>query len=245
MTLDTCRQIYYNWHDNFKNCLLLVYRHEVDTVDKSMSTENEYNLDRKAASRLLKVSIRTVDRYIKTKKLSTQAINGRIWLSRGEIQNFKSRQSRQAIVDKVDMSTSEMSIDNNVDNVGKTVDKVDNIVVGPRKNRGESGIFKKLYEEVKEELNEKQARLEIANYRVGQLETQVKNSIPLLEYHRENYEKNKAEERLKKDLEERENLVSKLKKQLKYAKFNKRIFLIILLVVLALQPLWLLLNSFE
>ncbi len=210
-----------------------------------MSTENEYNLDRKAASRLLKVSIRTVDRYIKTKKLSTQAINGRIWLSRGEIQNFKSRQSRQAIVDKVDMSTSEMSIDNNVDNVGKTVDKVDNIVVGPRKNRGESGIFKKLYEEVKEELNEKQARLEIANYRVGQLETQVKNSIPLLEYHRENYEKNKAEERLKKDLEERENLVSKLKKQLKYAKFNKRIFLIILLVVLALQPLWLLLNSFE
>ena len=58
-----------------------------------------------------------------------------------------------------------------------------------RKENTESALFKALYEGVKEELSEKQERLEIANYRVGQLETQVRNSIPMLEYHRENYEK--------------------------------------------------------
>jgi len=110
-----------------------------------------------------------------------------------------------------------------------------------KKSNNEEEIYQKLYLELKEELKEKQLRLEIANYRVGQLESQVKNSIPLLEYHSENYKRKMAQEDLEIKLKDNESFVKTVTNQLKLERLNKRIFIIILLTVLALQPLWLLL----
>lgn len=213
---------------------------QVDNIQK------QYNFSREAASRLLKTSVRTLDRYIRAKKLSSQVISGRIWLNREEIESFKQEKIRGVTIDKVDMSTSKMSIDSRVDTVDSDVDNIDNSeVIEPlstQKRKLDPGneIYKKLYTELKEELNVKQERLEIANYRVGQLECQVRNSVPMLEYHKESYEKKKAEETLKSKLEESTSFIKTLSLKLKYAQFNKRIFLILLLIILALQPLWLL-----
>jgi hypothetical protein len=46
---------------------------------------NTFNLDRIAASRLLNVSLRTIDRYMATGKLSHIKSRGRVWLSKEEI----------------------------------------------------------------------------------------------------------------------------------------------------------------
>lgn len=225
----------------------------VDNIQK------KYNLSREAASRLLKVSIRTLDRYIKGKKMSTMVVDGRIWLSKGEVEQFKVDRGQKVIVDNVDMSTSRLSIDNVVDNVDGEVDKVDtvtksgdefvDILTTPRlkkHNHDGDGIYSKIYAELREELSEKQERLEIANYRVGQLENQLRNSVPMLEYHRENYEKKKAEKELKNKLNESMTVIQNLYQKIKYHKFSKKVFIIALLIVLALQPLWLLvLNPFE
>lgn len=204
-----------------------------------MDVDN-YKIDRKRASGLLNVSLRTVDRYAKSKKLSTVVVDGRVLFNEKEIVAFLG--GRQ-MVDKVDMSTGHLSIDNVVEEVDN-VDKegqgfVHSVSTSPKKTEGESGVYKKLFLELKEELHEKQERLEIANYRVGQLENQIKNSIPMLEYHRENYENKKKEETFKTEIEERKNLIEKLISQIKYEKFSKRIFIIIILIILALQPLWL------
>ena len=101
--------------------------------------------------------------------------------------------------------------------------------------------YKNLYIAQSEELKEKQDRLEIANYRVGQLEAQLKSSVPMLEYHREKYEIKREQDELKDQINESKNLVSRLSISIKYERFSKRVFLIILLIILALQPLWLLL----
>lgn len=203
----------------------------------------EFNIDRKAASKLLKMSLRTIDRYVRQKRLSTRVVNGRVWLDRKEIEGLKFEKERAIIVDKVDMSTPPMSIDNNVDNIVDTdVDNVDNgELIEIKRDDIEGKIYQKLYVELKEEVKEKQERLEIANYRVGQLEAQVRNSIPLLEYHRESYARKKQEKSFKNKIEELGSICKRLTVQLKFEKFNKRIFLIILLFILALQPLWLLL----
>lgn len=209
--------------------------------------ENIYNIDRKGASKLLKVSIRTVDRYIKAKKLSIQIINGRVWLNKAEIIRFKEELGRPVCVDKITVSTSDMSIDSDVDRI----DKIDNVEVVDHENfekfsskKSEKSlsdeVYKKLYADAKEELREKQERLEIANYRVGQLEAQIKNSIPLLEYHRENYERKKVEEEFVGKIQESLMTLKKLSLEVKIATFKKRISSIILFTVLALQPLWLL-----
>ncbi len=202
-----------------------------------------YNLDRKAASKLLKISVRTLDRYIRSKKMSTQVVDGRVWLDKGELEAFKRDKAAPVKVDSVNMSTSPVSMDTGVDTVDNieyfSQETVDTVETQKRK-KGSSQIYKKLYLELKEDLNEKQGRLEIANYRVGQLEAQLKSSMPMLEYHRENFEHQKAKEDLKQALSDGETVIKKLSTSLKYEKFNKRIFLIILLTILAIQPLWLL-----
>jgi len=210
--------------------------------------ENTYNIDRKAASKLLKVSMRTVDRYVKSKKLSIQIINGRVWLNKKEIIDFKDRRLAPVNVDKIIVSTPDLSIDDNVDRV----DRVDRVEVFENENfekfsskKNENSlsneVYKKLYFDAKDELKEKQERLEIANYRVGQLEAQVKNSIPLLEYHRENYERKKVEEEFATKINESITTLKKLSLEVKIATFKKRMAVIILFTILALQPLWLLL----
>ncbi|MBI2634181.1 hypothetical protein HYW82_00740 [Candidatus Peregrinibacteria bacterium] len=214
------------------------------------NAQKQYNLSREAASKLLKVSMRTLDRYLGGKKLSSQLVNGRIWLNKEEIDSLLHDKNRAVVVDKVDMSTSKMSIGVHMDNVDNMdspeQDAVDILSSQPRKISQQSGsgnAYKKLFEELRDELREKQERLEIANYRVGQLEAQVRNSIPMLEYHRENFEKQRVQQELSGKLEESTSLIKQLYLKIKYESFGKKLFLIILLGVLALQPLWLLLRD--
>lgn len=208
---------------------------------EAIEGQKQFNISRKAASELLKISIRTVDRYVKFKRLSSRVVNGRIWLDKDEVDLLRARQEGQIRVSDVDMSTSKMSIDN-MDNV-EVIDHdfVDNVstMSGKTRQRPEN-TYKKLYEELKEELKEKQERLEIANYHVGQLEAQVKNSVPMLEYHHERFKLKQSEEDLQGKLTESTDLIKRLATNLRQTKLSKRIFLIILLIILALQPLWLL-----
>lgn len=215
------------------------------TVDSVDNHSRQQKISRKEAAGLLKVSVRTVDRYVKAKKLSTVVDNGHLWLFREEIAHFNSRQ----VVDSVDTTVDRLSthlstvvdvdrVDTTVDNVDKTVDnRVDsvNILSTPRKHKN---TYKKLFYELQTELREKQERLEIANYRVGQLEAQVRNSVPMLEYHKEKYEKDKQEQDLREKLEESVDVIKSLQSRLKQIKFTKRMFLIGLLITLAIQPLW-------
>lgn len=226
-------------------CLYLVYRHNWTIYMETVDIQKRYNLSRETASKLLKVSIRTLDRYIKAKKMSSQIVDGRIWLDKNEIETFRVSKNKVVRVDTVDMSTSRMSIDNSMDRVDSvevfpqdSVDPVSTKHERPRSNSNDT--YKNLFLELKEELNEKQERLEIANYRVGQLEAQLRSSIPLLEYHREKYENKKIEEEYKTQLSESANILKRLSLSIKYEKFSKRIFVGLLLIILALQPLWLL-----
>lgn len=210
-------------------------------------SEKQYNLSREAACRLLKVSIRTVDRYVKAKRLSTMIVDGRIWLSREDVEGFLMSKGAGQVIDNNRVSTADMSSSQPVDDMD-TVEvfnqgSVHKLSTQRRTVRDSSDTFKNLYEELKEEVREKQERLEIANYRVGQLESQVRNSIPMLEYHREHFERQKLEEELRSKLDESSGLIKKLSTKLKYAKLGKRLYIAVLLVILALQPLWLLLLS--
>lgn len=214
-------------------------------IMEMVDTQKAYNLSRESASRLLKVSIRTLDRYIRSKKVSTRIVDGRIWLNKEELEVVKGGKSSVIRVDGEHVSTDRVSIDDSVDSMDNSeVFSPDNVRTmsgkQDRTRRHDHGeAYKNLYDELKKELEEKQGRLEIANYRVGQLEAQVKSSIPMLEYHRERYEIKKAEDELKGKINESENLIKRLSLSIKYEKFSKRIFLIILLLILALQPLWL------
>ena len=76
------------------------------TKETVLTGKVDYSIDRKTAAKLLKISIRTLDRYIQADKLSTRKDDGRIWLSKSEILDFKSdKEERKArrILDKKDI----------------------------------------------------------------------------------------------------------------------------------------------
>lgn len=209
-----------------------------------MSTVLKSNLvDREGASRYLKVSVRTLDRYIRAGKLSSQSVDGRIWLKKDILDAFKKAERKARIVSRVDSVDSGLSTDLAIDKVDSSrrfgQDFVD-IVSTPdkAKNPDKTSVYKDLYIRTKEELNEKQERLEIANYRVGQLENQLKNTMPVLKYHHENFEQQKLQEDLKKQIQEMELYAKNLSYKIKYEKLSKRVVTIILLILFALQPLW-------
>ncbi len=166
------------------------------------SKNKEYSVDRKTASRLLKVSIRTLDRYVQQKKLSTRLVNGRVWLDRGEIDDFLGSQ-------KVDMSTSNLSTVNRVDSVDSGgVDRQRNAEMTPSQN-----IYNELIEELKMNVVQKQQILDQYNYRIGQLENQLENSTSNSDFYHE--------------------------------KLKRLAVFYLLLIILALQPLWILLWFFN
>ncbi|MFC1647426.1 hypothetical protein ACFL10_00335 [Patescibacteria group bacterium] len=166
-----------------------------------MSTQAQitFDLSRKEASGLLKVSTRTLDRYIKSKKVSSKNIAGRIMLNRDEVLGMKKGRPHRKI----------KKINDSYIQKEQPVKKDDT----------EEKIYQKLYDEMRIEMKVFQQRLEGANYRVGQLESQVKSSVPLLEH-------------------------QKVLTGAKKARYNKKILYILLGAVLALQPLWLLLAYF-
>lgn len=216
-----------------------------------------FDIDRKTAGRLLKVSVRTVDRYISGNRLTFKRREGRIWLDKKEVMKLK---AHRRVDTPVDMSTPKMSIDKDdlipvdmsIDNEGNVYHAVEdedgNIHIpearrsGSRpatgRNRDEFEIYKNLYEELQAQLQEKEQRLEMANYRVGQLETRVKESIPLLDYKRDLASELAQKNQLRKDLDAHLMELDISLNNFREERFNKRIYLLLLFILLVLQPLW-------
>lgn len=209
-----------------------------------------YTVDRKTASRLLKVSIRTVDRHVKLKHLSSKVKDGRIWLNKDQIFDFRNRQRVKGIlsidnyvdkvdipIDTVDYSTSEkwhMADENNVDNT---------VYIKSRGNIIDDAIqqtYKKLYEELAEKFSEKEIELKAVNYKIGQLEARLKYSVPLVEHRKQQTLLLASGENLKKQLENEKKQKIGIYGQLRTERFNKRIYFILALILILLQPLWLL-----
>jgi len=82
-------------------------------------------------------------------------------------------------------------------------------------------------------------RLEGANYRVGQLEAELKGSVPLLEYQAHQQKLLETSDDIKTRLERTKQEYKEMFQKYQIEKYNKFIYLSILFVLLALQPLWL------
>ena len=223
-----------------------------------MSTlKNVYSKDRNEAAESLKVSLRTLDRYIGAGLLNVKREKGKILLCETEILEFQ--RMRGTFLKRF---------------LPKPMTKTETVPLQPRPEAplpesrepqnlspGEK-IFQKLYTDLRLEVKEQQKRLEGANYRVGQLEAQLKNAVPLLDYHAESLKLKQKEAEL---LFEKETLtreaeqaktdkektlsraqfdLTKLQNALFTEKINKWAYIVVLFLVLLAQPvLWVLLEK--
>ena len=222
-----------------------------------------FDIDRKTASRLLKISLRTVDRYIEAQKLSHERREGRVWLDKKEITQLKAQRRVDIVRSRMSIDKSDLvPVDMSIDSDGNTVHSVysdyssdgsdSSSKNSSRRARtpnshsrendeninAELELLKKLYAQLQEELKAKEQRLEVSNYRLGQLEARIKESIPLLEYKRGIASEQAEKTRLRKDLDARLMELDMEKNNFREEKFNKTVYLILLFILLLLQPLW-------
>ncbi len=199
-----------------------------------------FTVDRNEASEILGVSIRTLDRYIRKGRLSARKINGFVRLDENEVKSFNTGyvpNPNAKTVEELSEDRTHQTIENPVIDVHTEVGNVleDDSVTEP--NAG--GVYEILYKETRDDLKEAQQRLEVANYRVGQLEAQVKNSVPLLEHRAASLEADQKVEKLKEVAKKYIRSAKATEKRLELEKANAKVYAVILFLLLGLQPiLW-------
>lgn len=202
-----------------------------------------YNISREKAAKLLSVSKRTVDRYVKSGKYDSRKIDGRVYLAKEDFELSKDEKVNSdggnTFVHPVDTLSGQ-----GVDSENRGVDSVSTSVVdtvstlkNPKKSIKNS-YYRKLYDEARLEIKEKQERLELANYRVGQLESELRNSVPLLEYHKENIYRQEKEKDLIQKIKSTQNTLKKVSLKNRELQLGKKVIFAILIIILSLQPLW-------
>jgi len=200
-------------------------------------------LDRDEASKTLKVSTRTLDRYIRKYRIKTRKDGRRILIRRSDVDRIIEDHVGQFI----DIKSTEINRNmdnNNVDNESSNMSKiaVKNIQVENIKNENgikniENDIYKDLYTESKKELKEKQERLEGATYRVGQLETQLKNTVPLLDFTRKEKELRETHIALEQKAMEGQEVIKKMGEKVRNERVAKWLYLSIVGFLLVVEPL--------
>ncbi len=205
-------------------------------------------VDREEASKILKVSTRTVDRYVRKYRFKTRKDGRRVLVKRDDVDKI----IQDHIGHFVDVKSTDLkikldrqSVDDDVSNVSNI--DVKNIKVESVKSSdsdNENRVYKGLYVDTKNELKEKQERLEAATYRVGQLEAQVKNMVPLLDYNRKEKELKETQLAVEHKIKEGEITVQKMENKLKAERIAKWIYLSLVGLLLVAEPILFLLWAF-
>ena len=205
-------------------------------------------VDREEASKILKVSTRTVDRYVRKYRFKTRKDGRRVLVKRDDVDRI----IQDHIGHFVDVKSTDLKIKLDKKNIDNTVSRVSNIDVKNVKvesvnntdSNNENRVYKGLYTDTKNELKEKQERLEAATYRVGQLEAQVKNMVPLLDYNRKEKELKETQLTVEHKIKEGELTVKKMEHRLKTEKIAKWIYLSLVGLLLVAEPILFLLWAF-
>lgn len=224
-------------------------------------TAPKFTLSRNDAADLLAVSTRTIDRYIRGKRLSARKKAGNILLSEEEVNNLKvtlfqnmhgaspemeGRAHRH--VDSVAARQSSTIFDAETGTVEESeVTEEVAVMQAPKavavKSEREN-VFEELYDLSRREVREYHNKLEAANYRLGQLEVQVKHSVPLLDYQEKEQAIRQQDEIIQSKVRRQDETIQIMEHEVKSERLNKNIYIGLLFGLLALQPLlWLLLNS--
>lgn len=226
-----------------------------------MTTKAKYSLTRKEAADLLEVSTRTLDRYIRSKKLSARKKGGAILLSEEEVGNFKVSKFQNMHgaspegpgrvhrhVDNTEKDRTEAKTKTIVD--AETGEMEENVIEPKAQTtavaapNARENVFEELYDLSRREIREYHNKLEAANYRLGQMETQLKHSVPLLDYQEQSDALKEQEAVIEGKMKRQVETIDILEQEVKGERLNKNVYIGLLFGLLALQPLlWLLLQG--
>jgi excisionase family DNA binding protein len=158
-----------------------------------------YAITRDRAASLLGISTRTIDRYIKSGKLSYKKVANKVLLSRDELDSLDSEFSAL----RQEVSTELVS--GNADNVVAVRQATDMSSIEEKIDK-----FSLIFKEKDKMLEEKNKIIFMLQQRIGELETKIQGMIALPDYTKEKQEALAEKQRLEEKLAQ---LKGKLKEQ--------------------------------
>lgn len=194
-----------------------------------------YSIPRKEAGEIAWISLRTLDRYVLSKKIDYKKIKWRVLFCKDDLIEIKNQKNIESIdeiktnfdfkKEKTEHKVSEKKSENILPQNFWEMVKMVQITA-------ERDSFKTMFEIANRDLKEKQAQLEQANFKLWEL--LAKQNLPKLEL------KWKSEEisNLQKKLKENEEITKSLKNEISFQKFIKTVFVIILLLTVSILSFW-------
>ncbi len=147
-----------------------------------------YNVTREVASKSLNISTRTIDRYIKSGKLSYKKIANKVLLAKEEVISLK--EEFATLHQELNTEIINQSNTTGLANKGNTEDAIDQKVEK----------FFLIFKEKEKMLEEKNKVIFVLQQRVSELENKIQHMIALPDYNKEKQEaiieKQKLEERI-------------------------------------------------
>jgi len=140
-----------------------------------------YSIERKEAAAMLGVSMRTIDRYIRSGKLSHKKVGYNVFLEKDELERLVSHKTQRVshvdVIDNAQVHEEPVVSPQQVQHLSQ--DRAGNHEEAPN---FDVLVYKSLYEGTKKELDQKQREVELLNYRIGKMEIELGNMVPLLDY---------------------------------------------------------------
>ena len=192
------------------------------------------HISREEAAKRLNISVRTVDRHIRKGSFDVKRINRKVFISKPSFERYYGERVEAGEIQEI-QPEEQVAVE------------AERPVLTAHEHPVEQGsygalqptqIYKELYEEVKVKFEEQQKRLEGAHYRVGQLEAQLKNMVPLLEVKQERKKMLLLDRQYKEKVQQAKVRVVEEKRRFQSERFNKNVFVALVYGLLALQPIF-------
>ncbi len=183
-----------------------------------------YTITRQQASQILWISTRSIDRYIKSGKIRAKKIWKIVYLNKEDIDilSWKHNTSQEIIIENKDLS--EEANENESKNIVKK-DDYEKIL----------SSFDKVFNSLREEIKQKDEKIQILSVKLWRMEEIVKNSVNLIDYKKSQFLLEESKNKLNQDLKKIEKEKQKLENELKYERTTNKllIFFVIVLLILA------------
>jgi len=222
----------------------------------SVSTNDVYNVSRSEAARLLSVSVRTIDRYLKQGKVSFVKTKGRTWLSKSDIKRLFDADvtvdpRKAAFYTETDNDNYR---DIHTDNVEFKTESSQKINSDFKNNQNSLINYEAKYLATLESLNFAHSQVFKLKRYIGYAQRKMSQMRPVSEVREVQQKLNLANSDYRKHLSNLqtsykskfnvlENTINKKNQQIESERLNRNAILLILIILISLQPiLWLVLR---
>jgi hypothetical protein len=186
-----------------------------------------FSLDRESASRRLGVSSRTIDRHIQAERIRTRRIGKKMFLEEDDIEALRMADPARREEDYIVISD---------ENTQKTMPEIvssSQSLMDPKQNNAALAEIVRIYEDARGLIAEKDATIQNLSYKLGKIESELSNSVPVLEYKKTTFLLENAKSKSDSDADTLSSKITHLESEI--SKRNSALITLVILFILVLS----------